>query len=506
MSRLVTGIGKLKQMLKYLMDEMPTRMIALDQKLNESNRRLQEMEHQINIAADSASKTGEDLETRCSELQHLLEQCMQALNELAQREDVDYAQDFLRLKEQLSFNDFVNPEIALLDRRRIQDEKKQMLIIGFYGAYNFGDELMLQTLLQLLGNMKDVHVTLMLSENADYDAFVNGDVEILHYCRTRSDFVHLSALYDGLIIGGGALLDDKAYGKTSNHFISLATIVAELPNYFTARGKPTCFLGMSTNATFTEKRYIAMLSRCVQFARHFSVRDRFSMETMKNAGIPTETIEIVDDIALANRFWLKKREPKEKTTVKRCAVTWVNFEGLKPLLIELLEAIIRRGIEEGIDIRVELVPMYNYMETDISYFADVMQKLMPPIADRVAITPYPENIEKAAEIFNRQDAAINIRYHASLICACLGIPQTQVILKDHPHYPNKMRWIAENYGDGLAMTRTDQTAESIAQCVWNSLKRGRVRGIDCERARNNAELLGRVLRIAKGELQDEKHG
>lgn len=153
----------------------------------------------------------------------------------------------------------------------------------------------------------------------------------------------------------------------------------------------------------------------------------------------------------------------------------------------------------GQEIHVDLVPMYDYLEVDKVYFTDAIQKLTPDAAGRVTITPYPMTLEQATEIFESEDAAINVRYHASLICASLGIPQTQVVLVNHPHYPNKMRWIEDQFGESVTAIRTNQSAESIAQAVWMSLHRSKCSAISKDRVKNNAEHLKHALLLVKGE-------
>lgn len=92
-----------------------------------------------------------------------------------------------QLQERSAINDFYNPELNLICCRE-ECTAKKVLLVGFYGGYNLGDELMLQTLLGYC-RQKRLQITIMLSENAQYNASIHGNVDIIHYCRTAMSLI-----------------------------------------------------------------------------------------------------------------------------------------------------------------------------------------------------------------------------------------------------------------------------------------------------------------------------
>ena len=487
--RFLEDLKQVKTKLNALAYEMQTRMEALEQQAQAQRENMGTLERKL--AEQLAREKSRQTEQLLEHIDRQTEVLSRQLNALCSQE-----QESLR---QISFGDYVNPELALLANRRRSADEKQLLVIGFYGGCNMGDELMLETVLKLIRNTTRVHVTLMLAENPTYDAAVHGDVDIIHYCRTYSDFSHLSTCFDGMIVGGGALLDDVHYGESSNHFVSLATTVVELPRYFAAKGKPALMIGLSTNDRISKPEYIHALSSCMESATHFSLRDVFSYNVLKEAGMPMQRVEIIDDLVLAHPCWLEdgimeaslRREANPPG--KRMAITWVNQEQLKSLLVGVLEELAQISRHENVELSIELVPTYGFFDVDRSYLKDVMAELSADATRSVALTDYPMTMVSAIGRFGRLDAAINIRYHASLICAALGIPQTQVVLENHPHYPNKMRGVAQTFGDSVRTADTTWRAEEIARSAWQSMMQGRRRGIDRQRVKDNMARIQRAL-------------
>lgn len=75
----------------------------------------------------------------------------------------------------------------MLSLKNNQFNKKKVLICGFYGAFNLGDELMLQTILKNLKNVSNLEITIMLCDNPYTDTTKYGKCKFIHYPRTRND-------------------------------------------------------------------------------------------------------------------------------------------------------------------------------------------------------------------------------------------------------------------------------------------------------------------------------
>ena len=63
------------------------------------------------------------------------------------------------------------------------------------------------------------------------------------------------------------------------------------------RNKTVRWLGVSTNRELDRVTYIDKLRHIVPRLTTFTVRDNLSIDTLKNAGISTDNVQLVDDIA-----------------------------------------------------------------------------------------------------------------------------------------------------------------------------------------------------------------
>ena len=447
-------LRKLKNVLRYIHNDLPQQLIRL-------------------------SDMAERLDSQLKEQDSQLKEQTARLSGLTARID--------KIEGALSVMDYYNPELnTLLGTRK----GLQVLVVGFYGGYNFGDEMMLQVILEILARRKDIHVTVMLSENAVYyNSSIHGNIDIIHYCRTYGDFSHLSSYFDALIVGGGALLDDKTYRQDYRHFLNLSAIVCELPAYFKAKNKPAVCLGLSTNERLTDPAYISALSRTIDGSYYFSLRDPYSYDVLRSAGIHVDKVEIIEDMLLAHPFWMDLPADicsrNEGTSV---AITWYSEDSLKDMLAEIIKLL----VQQDPSVRISLIPVYDFLSADTTYYRQVAGLLPDEAAKCVHIEPYQTTMEQIVNCFSRCSMAINVRYHAAMVCGCLGIPQIAVVWKDHPHYPNKMRWISDAF-PGVYLMGTENTAEDIAKTAGKHLGDPRGALIDPARVKRNAEKISGII-------------
>ena len=461
MEKYIDKLRKFKNLLRYLKNDLPLKLNQLSDLAEQQDCHLKEQ-----------SLSLFNLQTRIDSIQT-------CIDTIQTRTD--------SIETSLSIMDYYNPELSML---RDDPQKIRVLLVGFYGGYNFGDEVMLQVLLEILAKRKDIHVTVMLSENAVYyDAAIHGDIDIIHYSRTFSDFSHLSSYFDALIIGGGALLDDKTYRQDYRHFLNLSAIVCELPAYFKAKDKPAVCFGLSTNVSFSDTQYISSLSRTINGFSYFSLRDSYSYDVLRSSGMPVERIEVIDDLLLAHSYWINlSLDLHNREENKTVAITWYNEPALQGLLVDLIKSL----LQENPSVKVCLVPVYEFQNADTDYYQQAVGLLPDEIIKHVSIESYPTTLEQAVKCFGKCSVAINIRYHAAVVCGCLGIPQVLVVWKNHPHYPNKMRWVSDEF-PGASLMDTDDTASDIAGKAGIHLGEPKGKSIDPVRVKQNIEKISGTI-------------
>lgn len=90
---------------------------------------------------------------------------------------------------------------------------RRILLVGWYGAQNFGDELMLHCLLKRYQRKAKVReffeIAVLIEKNQNY-RFLNipDDVKCFYPPETEKDIVNACATFDEIILGGGSHIDD----------------------------------------------------------------------------------------------------------------------------------------------------------------------------------------------------------------------------------------------------------------------------------------------------------
>lgn len=201
--------------------------------------------------------------------------------------------DLLKMEEQINNLDYVNLEYINL---HTDVSKNRVLIVGFYGAPNLGDELMLFSILKKLSPIDSgLDITVMMSENFNFDITDYPKCKIIHYPKNIIDINTLANYYDTLIIGGGALLDDTDYTLNSN-MLSLPTTLINLSYRMITCKKNVILYGLSSSYELNNKEFIRKLNYISSNANYFSLRDTNSLKILNKCGINTNKIRIVHDL------------------------------------------------------------------------------------------------------------------------------------------------------------------------------------------------------------------
>lgn len=367
-----------------------------------------------------------------------------------------------RTMEKINQHDYSNPELIQTFASNRTDKKK-VLICGFYGAFNLGDELMLETLLNNIPNKDNLDITIMLADNKNTDITKYGKYHFIHYPKTIFDLNYLADFYDVLIFGGGALLDDDKYDVVEPH-MTLGRILINLSMRFIAFEKTTILYGLSSNKKIVNPEFIEKLDYIVKFATYFSLRDTNSLNSLKTAGIDVSKIKIDDDIVFANDYPVSKR--KSKNEVLNVGIIYICFDELKDDLVSYTKKVISYLKSKNQKYKLNFIPFYNYQDRDKVFYEDFIKELDE---EDIEICDFKLRFNEITELLNEQDLIISMRYHGSLMANMLN-RKTITILSEHRHYENKMFYLHDNYGFPKNIFRKIDT-ETLEKVLDSNIKK-----------------------------------
>jgi polysaccharide pyruvyl transferase CsaB len=167
--------------------------------------------------------------------------------------------------------------------------KIKIVLSGYYGYDNSGDEAVLVSILNALegqARQKGMEIEpIVLSGNPQKTAKIYG-VRTAHRMRPKE---MLSAIResDGLISGGGSLLQDATGLKTIPYYLA----VIQAAHWF---GKPA-FIYSQGIGPVHRRIFYPLIRNIIGRCQYISARDPASASLLGEMGIPMEKIEVVPD-------------------------------------------------------------------------------------------------------------------------------------------------------------------------------------------------------------------
>ncbi|MCM3628087.1 polysaccharide pyruvyl transferase CsaB [Paenibacillus glycanilyticus] len=165
----------------------------------------------------------------------------------------------------------------------------RIVVSGYYGFRNSGDEAVLRSILLALaeqGEAAGIRIQpVVLSADPDWTSRMYG-VEAVRRMHPK-DLLSVLRASDGLISGGGSLLQDATSAKTIPYYTGIIKLAQWL-------GKPTFIYSQGIGPV--NRRWMDPLIRSsMRKSAYVSVRDAESAELLKRIGVPQGRIEVVPD-------------------------------------------------------------------------------------------------------------------------------------------------------------------------------------------------------------------
>ena len=292
--------------------------------------------------------------------------------------------------------------------------RKGILIAGYYGAGNTGDEAILSGMLTALRTQGIENIT-VLSRNPEETRALHGVDSIP--CGRRQE--GLIAVYRQLrhsqlfILGGGGLLQDHT-SRVVPYWLSRVALAL-------AAGTPVMYYAQGVGPLKTGKaqKLVGFISNKV---RYITVRDEGSRHLLQDLGVDQVPLEVTADPALGIKLTSEGREllkgaagvsfSQDKINVAVSLRSWDGDKEYLPVLVEALE-----GLRRQFPLRYVFFPFQYGCDEQVSKV--VMESLSGEGDCMVCGKHSPEQI---AAMLREMDAVIAMRLHAVILSALSGVP------------------------------------------------------------------------------------
>jgi polysaccharide pyruvyl transferase CsaB len=272
----------------------------------------------------------------------------------------------------------------------------RVVISGYFGYGNTGDEAILAGMLVSLRRETEMHVT-VLSGNPDETERTHG----VHAIRRGDLAAIIRALRDadGLISGGGSLLQDRTSFRPVAYYSGVMQLARLL-------GTPYVVYAQGLGPTrYAPNRALAAMA--LRGAAYVSLRDEASIALARRLGVPRR-IELVSDPALA-------LDPPSGGTGRHVAIAVRTWGGRRTYLTELREAL----ADLSRDMPIVAVPMQDEVDREPSLA--VIQGISS--AD---VLPADATFGERLAAIGSAKVVIGMRLHALILAAGAGVPALAV--------------------------------------------------------------------------------
>lgn len=273
-------------------------------------------------------------------------------------------------------------------------QDKKVLISGYYGFNNFGDEAILEVLIKKLKTLKSDITVFSKDPKATAQTHKVRAVPSFSYFNLKKEIKKC----DVLISGGGSLLQDVTSLKSLAYYLYIINTALKLNKKVIIFAQGIGPIKNKIGQFFTKK----ILQQCDLV----TVRDEKSLFLLRGWGIKCELVcDPLFDLALVGS------NPSNKVGVQLRSFRTLSEKLLKKLAVQILQDFGRHKIE-----------IFSFQDTLDLEVCKHFEKILHSI-DPLARTEVVHN-QSSAEILKRisqLDYMIAMRFHACLVCLKYGI-------------------------------------------------------------------------------------
>lgn len=280
----------------------------------------------------------------------------------------------------------------------------KILVSGYYGFGNLGDEAILKSIIMALKNV-DSNIDITVLSN---DIENTEKVHKVKAINRWNPFVIFSKLIssDGLISGGGSLFQDITSSRTILYYsfiIGLAKL-ARKPVFIYAQG-------IGPISKKLNRKIIKYLFNKVDY---ITLRDVYSKKLIESIGVKNNITIVPDPVMAFDVNNIDDNLPYEYKTKNYITISIRNWKSNNHMFFSNLAKACDKIIDSGIE--VVFVPMHGEDDEKISKYVSSKMKNNSNIISKDL------SIEERVAYIKNSKVLIGMRLHSLIFAATVGVP------------------------------------------------------------------------------------
>jgi len=280
----------------------------------------------------------------------------------------------------------------------------RVLISGYYGFHNIGDEAILKSIITSLREEKpDIKITVLSNDIEHTKNTYNVDA----INRWNVAKIYLELLKsDGLISGGGSLLQDVTSSRPITYYTAIMKFakLARKPVFIYAQGV----------GPIREDKNKKAVEKILNKVNYITLRDKESLDLVKSIGV-TKDIEIVPDPVMGfNIDGFKSNICDKYNGLKYITVSVRDWNKATINFLEKVAKSCDEIVASGTS--VVFIPMHGEHDYKTS------KKVVDMMKEKAEIFDYDASIEDKILCIKNSKLMIGMRLHALIFAATVNTP------------------------------------------------------------------------------------
>lgn len=280
----------------------------------------------------------------------------------------------------------------------------RVVLSGYYGYHNVGDEAILQSIISSLRDQDPNVDIVVLSNDIEYTkkTYKVNAINRWNVLQIYNELIKS----DGLISGGGSLLQDATSNRPIMYYTAIMKLarLAKKPVFIYAQG-----VGPISNDTNKKKT-----KKAFDKADYITLRDEESMDLVKSFGV-SKSIDIVPDPVMG--FDISGFESSLCTKYDDLEYVTISVRDWDKAKTHFLEKIAKAcDIIADNGIKVVFVPFHGEHDQKTS------QRVSDMMKNECEIFAYDASIEEKILCIKKSKLMIGMRLHALIFAASVNTP------------------------------------------------------------------------------------
>lgn len=347
--------------------------------------------------------------------------------------------------------------------------KRKIFLYGYYGFNNFGDDLILRSLIENIMSygkteflVRSLNKGPYLGENVVYtkvdkiiaNSKVNRAYRLVKYLKKILLYIKKT---DFVIVGGGTLIHDN---KSRWSLLIIFLLVISSKILF----KRIFFVGVGISDLKYKSSYI-MLNLITKLSSGFYIRDIEAEKILKKANVVEKRFQLTADLAYSLKHLKKKSDKTGDNKRINIGITVIDNafynKKIQGAIIEYVALLKNTSYEFA----VHFIPFHEMSSDCDNTINDskVMIKIKQELSEENIIIE--EQIgEKFDKVYESLDLVIGMRFHSLVLASIYEIPFIGI------NHDNKIVGICKSY-DMPSVDVKDVNAEILLETTKSTLKK-----------------------------------